>query len=366
MSEPQQIVELLGQLVACDTRNPPRAIDRGHSIFALLERALPGFCFEIEDHGDGQVALLALRGAPRLLFNVHLDTVPAAASWEGDPLVLRVAGDRAVGLGACDVKGACAALVAAAAASRSGAAILFTSDEEAGSSRCVREFVAREPLGKRFDHVVVAEPTGCRAVSAHRGLASAAGRFGGISGHGSSPRALAGSANHAAVRWGAAALALAEAEEARVVGGLAGIRFNLGVLDGGAKSNMIADRAQVRFGVRPRPGESPDQLLARICACAPAGAEVEWTTTFVGPPLPPPGADPARGAELSRALGLPPGEPVDFWSEAALFAAAGWPALVYGPGAIASAHAAGEFVPLAELGEAARAYTKMIEGAERS
>jgi acetylornithine deacetylase len=50
------------------------------------------------------------------------------------------------------------------------------------------------------------------------------------------------------------------------------------------------------------------------------------------------------------------GPPVDFWTEAALFSAAGAVALVFGPGDIAQAHTAGEYVALADLVTAAAAY----------
>ena len=47
---------------------------------------------------------------------------------------------------------------------------------------------------------------------------------------------------------------------------------------------------------------------------------------------------------LAESLQLPVGNAVDFWTEAALFSQAGLTALVYGPGDIAQAHAADEFV----------------------
>ena len=69
------ILRHLEALVAFDTRNPPRAIGTG-GIFAYIRTQLPDFEVRIEDHGAGAVSLLAVRGTPRRLFNVHLDTVP--------------------------------------------------------------------------------------------------------------------------------------------------------------------------------------------------------------------------------------------------------------------------------------------------
>ncbi len=55
------------------------------------------------------------------------------------------------------------------------------------------------------------------------------------------------------------------------------------------------------------------------------------------------------------------GEPVDFWTEASLFSQKGLPAIVYGPGRIAQAHTADEWVALAELAEPTEVYTRILE-----
>lgn len=349
-----EVLALLERLVAIDTRNPPRRIDRG-GVFPVIAEALgPSFSCEIVDLGDGCVHLLATRGAPSILFNVHVDTVPVDPGWTGDPHHLRVEADRAVGLGACDIKGGAAALVVAARRTNGPAALLFSSDEEAGSSRVIRTFLDTR---RAYRGVVVAEPTRCRAVTEHRGIATCHGLFEGVGGHASSPRALADSAIHEAVRWSSRALAFAEASEARRYKSLSGIRFNLGVLHGGTKANMIAAAAELRFGVRPLPDQRPEALIEEIAALAPDADRVTWTPGFLAPPLP------GTGADLAKELGLPLADPVDFWTEAALFAEAGLPALVYGPGDIAQAHTAGEWVRLTELEEAEATYERLLGGA---
>ncbi len=349
------MIEHLTRLVACDSRNPPRAMAASGALFSYLRAQLEGAGFQciLEDYGEGCVSLLARRGVPDLLLNCHVDTVPATAEWQSDPLRLQVRDQTAVGLGACDTKGAAACLLAAAEVTRGAAALLFTSDEEAGEGRCVRYFLER---GERYAGVLVAEPTNCRAVLAHRGLATAIGEFRGVAGHASAVRALTDSALHRAVRWAARALEWAEAEQSRTIGGLAGIRFNLGVVSGGTKSNMIADRAELRFGVRSRPGEDPVALLEQIQSLT--HAECSWQLGFVGPSLPAPGRPSATA--LAERCGLPIAPPVDFWSEAALFAMAGMPALVYGPGSIAQAHAAEEWVALEELERAFATYQRLM------
>ncbi|MCE5234025.1 MAG: acetylornithine deacetylase [Mizugakiibacter sp.] len=351
----------LRALVACDTRNPPRAIGTG-GIFDYLRAQLAGFDCTLADHGAGAVSLLAVRGAPRLLFNVHLDTVPDSPRWSASPFELRVDGERAVGLGACDIKGAAAALLAAAARTDGACAFLFSTDEEANDARCVPAFLH----GRRaFAGVVVAEPTRAEAVLAHRGISSVRMRFAGRAGHASGEQDIADSALHQAVRWGANALDVVGAEAHQRFGGLTGLRFNIGRIEGGIKANVIAPEAEARFGFRPLPSMDTDALLARFRACAePAPAVFE--ETFRGPPLPAgdiAGAEARRLAarDLADALDLPIGNAVDFWTEAALFSAAGHTALVYGPGDIAQAHSADEWVALDQLAAYAASVHRIID-----
>ena len=348
-------------LVAFDTRNPPRAIGTG-GIFDYLRSQLPGFDCTVTDHGAGAVSLFAQRGKPRILFNVHLDTVPASAGWTRDPLDLLVTEHRAIGLGACDIKGAAAALIAAAANTKGDAAFLFTSDEEANDARCIAAFLAQK---RAFDAVIVAEPTRCEAVLAHRGISSVAMRFAGRAGHASCDIALGASALHQAMRWGARALDFVEGQSHQRFGGLTGLRFNIGRVEGGIKANMIAPSAEVRFGFRPLPSMDTDTLLESLRNCAEL-PPAEFVETFRGVPLPSGGVAEAEvkrlaARDLADEMGLPIGNAVDFWTEAALFSAAGYATFVYGPGDIGQAHSADEFVELSQLQKITESYIGIID-----
>ena len=387
----------LRALVAFDTRNPPRTIETG-GIFEYLRAHLPGFDVQVTDHGAGAVSLFAVRGEPNLLFNVHLDTVPDSPQWSASPFELRVTDGRAVGLGACDIKGAAAALLAAANASDGDMALLFTTDEEGSDPRCIRTFLASHPspFGRRwraapddgsstdeghndtepslptplpkgegsFQGVIVAEPTRCEAVLAHRGIQSVRARFVGRAGHASREQRRADSALHQAVRWSTAALAFSESQSSDSFGGLRGMRFNLGRIVGGIKANMIAPEAEIRFGMRPLPSVDMDELLERLRTLV-EPAPIMFEEAFRGPPLPADSgaAEPRMqdARKLARDLGIPVGEAVDFWTEAALFSKAGYTTFVYGPGDIAQAHSADEWVALRDLESAARMYLRIME-----
>ncbi|TAM59070.1 MAG: acetylornithine deacetylase [Rhodanobacter sp.] len=385
-------LEHLRVLVAFDTRNPPRAIGTD-GLFDYVRAQLPGFDVRVTDYGAGAVTLHAVRGEPKYLFNVHMDTVPDSPHWSAAPHVLRVTADRAIGLGACDIKGAAAALLAVARATDGDMALLLSTDEEANDARCIAGFLrdfpplplgegrgegtvgAGSPVsavpspsfdglrtgqafsqgerGYHYDAVIVAEPTRGEAVLAHRGIQSVLMRFAGQAGHASGEQKPSDSALHQAVRWGDAALDFVEAQAHERFGGLTGLRFNIGRIEGGIKANMIAPSAEVRFGCRPLPTMDPDRLLESFRTLV-EPRPCEFSETFRGASLPAGDTATAESRrlvarDLADELDIPIGNAVDFWTEAALFSAAGYIAFVYGPGDIAQAHAADEWVSLDQL-----------------
>lgn len=361
-----RVLNHLNALVGYDTRNPPRAIGTD-GIFDYLCEQLPGFRIELEDHGAGAVSLLAVRGQTQRVFNVHLDTVPDSPAWSADPLRLRVDGERAVGLGACDIKGAAACLLAAAENTSGPVAMLFTTDEEANDARCVPAFLKRD---HGFTEAIIAEPTQAQAVLAHRGIASVRMQFRGQAGHASAANALDASAVHQAMRWGTRALDQVAAMSHLRFGGLTGMRFNIGRVEGGIKANVIAPQAELRFGFRPLPSQSAAELHEQFRGLADPASLAAYEQTFLGPPLP--SGDVAQAEDrrlqardLADALELPIGNGVDFWTEAALFSAAGLTALVYGPGDIAQAHSADEWVALEQLSRVTDTYARLMSGGSR-
>jgi acetylornithine deacetylase len=357
----QEILTHLEALVSFDTRNPPREIGTG-GIFDYLRVQLPGFDCRVTDFGAGAVSLLAVRGSPKRLFNVHLDTVPSSPDWSADPHRLRVTDDRAIGLGACDIKGAAAGLLAAAARTTGDAAFLFSSDEEANDARCIAGFLASD---HGFEQALVAEPTRCEAVLAHRGISSVLMRFRGQAGHASGAQARSASALHQTIGWGARALEYVAQQDHARFGGLTGLRFNIGRVEGGIKGNVIAPSAEVRFGFRPLPSQDVDALHASFRGFAEPQALAHYEETFRGPSLPAGDVAEAedrrlQARDLADELGLPIGNAVDFWTEASLFSAAGLTALVFGPGDITQAHSADEWVALDQLAAYADAVRRII------
>ncbi len=342
----QKIKQHLTFLIAQDTCNPPRQIQFTDPLFVELEAFFKAQQFKVTmaDFGEGHVAFYAIRGTAKTLFNVHLDTVPVSVGWQYDPFKLTEAGGKYYGRGVCDIKGAAACLMALAEASQEDMAVLFTTDEEGANNCCVQNFIDDHDLSV-YQQVVVAEPTQCQAVLEHRGYVSAHGLFNGDSGHSSAVKALKGNAIHQANTWLGQALQAAQAQQ--TADNPAGLCFNLGYIKGGEKNNMIAEQCELGFSLRVPAGQSSAAAYASLVALAPENSQ--WHTSMQAPALPENEVLLKPSQQYCATKGLPLGAPVDFWTEAALFAQAGVPALVLGPGDIAQAHTVDEWVAVEQL-----------------
>lgn len=349
---PQRVLSHLKALVACDTQNPPRAIRADDAIFVYCAKILrdAGCSVQITDLGNGCINLLATRGHTNLVFNCHLDTVPADPAWTHNPLTLTVDPTVAVGLGACDIKGAAACLLSAAEQTDAPLAILLTSDEEAGDSTCIKHFIANNP---HYDTAIVCEPTDTKAVSVHRGIETYELHFSGLATHSSQPTAHDDNALHHAAVWAACAIDYTHATLPD------NLRFNIGIINGGVKTNIAASSATVRFGIRQHASTDVSATIAHLLSLLPDPDRAKLVACFSAPPL----DAGSEGEALMHRFGLSAAEPVDFWTEAALFSAAGLTSIVLGPGNISQAHTPDEAVPIEDLTKATLIYTTIINSA---
>jgi glutamate carboxypeptidase len=196
----------------------------------------------------------------------HLDTVHDIGTLAG-PLPFRVDGDIAFGPGIYDMKGG--ALIALAALrhliARGANRLLpvrhlFVSDEEVGShtSRAIIEQEAR-----RARYVLVTEPAreGGRIVTARKGTA----RF---------DLTITGKAAHSGSRHQDGRSAVKEL--ARQILDLeamtdyeTGVTVNVGLIAGGTRANVVADRAVAEIDMRVPNPEIGDAAIARVMALKP-------------------------------------------------------------------------------------------------
>jgi acetylornithine deacetylase len=358
------LLERLAELVSFDTQNPdgderPLVHELGKTLKGLGAAA-------VEEVPVGDHAYVYARfGAtpPTLLLNAHVDTVPANSGYSSPPHLLVRRGDRLHGLGAADTKGAIATILEALSA-RPGASVgvLFSGDEERAGT-CIRAFLETE-AARGLRHAIVCEPTGCRVGVRHRGIGAATATLEGPGGHSSradglvNPIAVLARAAVALEQWGTA-------EKGRGPAGFEGLCLNVAGLDGGVAFNVVPTRATLSLSLRPAPGASLHALLAeaeRRVREATAPHAIEWKTEVESPPFA------TRDlAAFTPLLGARTAHPIDlaFWTEAARVSEKGIDAVVFGPGLIDQAHAADEFVEIAELETARAVFEKVLEVSRR-
>jgi len=346
-----KVADLLTELIAFPTQQagPDRGAGDERALcehLAPLLRAAGAdeVIVELAKRSDGQPGayVFARWGTPRRLINVHIDTVPANAGWSRDPWTPYIAGGRLYGLGSADTKGAIAATLVALEATRPhDFGVLFSGDEERGSN-VIRAFLAGQNAAA-IREVIVCEPTARTAGVAHRGVLGQRARLTGPGGHSSKadhlPKPLA--------RLARLAVALDDAALRRLTDGppsMQGTCLNIAALHGGVAFNVISARAELEWSLRPYPGFDRagwDRELAQLAAALDPQIVIETTIDHV-----PFSCDALAGhvRRFVRSVGT-----LDFWTEAALWAAHGKNAIVIGPGDIAQAHAADEYVPLEDL-----------------
>ena len=140
-------VALLQALIACDSVTPAR-----DAVFDVLAAALVPLGFAVDRFLAGEAPagpvenLLAVRegAGPLFAFAGHVDVVPPGEGWTDSPWSGAVRGGMLYGRGACDMKGAVAAFVAACATEPGAhAALIITGDEEGPALHGTRALIER-------------------------------------------------------------------------------------------------------------------------------------------------------------------------------------------------------------------------------
>lgn len=360
MATIDRCVDQLRELIAFDTVNPS---GNELALCAHLAKELTALgadtvaITEVDRTGKSRGAYVYAKfGTPTLLFNVHLDTVPANSGWKRDPFVAERTEDRLYGLGSCDIKGAIAAILCALASGGvKNLGILFSGDEEAGSE-CMPHFLANHDLSE-IDAAIVCEPTAGTAGIAHRGMQAYRARYEGRGGHSSKADRM----EKPIIELSKFALALNTiALESLGDGpeGMKGLCMNIAKMDGGVAYNVVPDMAELSYSFRPPPGFDFDEFRQRLererSACH---EKIEIGVQTDHKPFSCGDVDKLRklvGPYASEFVSL------DFWTEAALLQEAGIDAIVIGPGDIAQAHTADEFVSLADLQWATDMFSDLI------
>lgn len=334
----------------------------------------------LSDHGAATRLIPSADGAKANLFATigpdipggvvlsgHSDVVPVdGQNWSTDPFALTEADGKLYGRGSADMKGfiACALAMAPRFAEMDlnrPIHFAFSYDEEVGClgvGRLIDVVLSELP---RPAAVIVGEPTGMQIASAHKGICAMTTTVRGREAHSSRPQdgvnAISAAASLVSYLYRLCDELAETDRDDRFEPPFT--TFNVGQIGGGDAINIIARECLLNWEFRPIPGADPadiiarveawvkDELLPRMLATDPSCA-VESICEFVVPPLDAPEGSVAE-AIARKATGLNSTGTVAFVTEASLFADAGVPAIVCGPGDIAQAHQPDEFIEITQL-----------------
>lgn len=361
-------VGLARLLVATPSVNP-RLESSGSGEAAIAARCaelLTGWGFGVSlsepEPGRPNVLARAGQGPPCLMLNGHLDTV-GVEGMTIDPFGAEVRDGRLWGRGSCDMKGGVAALLSAAGGlARSGLPgeliVALTSDEEHASTG----MAALAGAGVRADAAVVCEPTGLAVMPAHKGFVWVEAGFRGRAAHGSRPEEGVDAILHAA-EFLVAVERYDEKLGERAPHPLLGWgSIHAGTISGGSAPSVYPDRCDVVVERRTLPQESPDAVMRELGAVV-AGLSVEARSgAALRMGLARPGTEVLEASPLVQglleAIAASGREAViegmTAWVDAAFLNESGTPAVCFGPGSIAQAHSADEWIVVEEIEACAR------------
>jgi acetylornithine deacetylase len=302
-----------------------------------------------------------------LVLSGHTDVVPVTGQcWTSDPFVVDVRDGRLFGRGACDMKGFIGTALSLAgefAAMRPSRPLHYalSFDEEVGclgAPLMIADFAGRgiAPAG-----CIVGEPTDMLPVIAHKGRRSYSCRVTGRASHSSQIQDGVNAIEHAAqIVAFIADLARAQCRSERPDPAFVPPHTTICVsrIDGGIAENIVPAACAFLFDVRALPTTDiaaieatirafiDDQVVPAMRAEHPdAGVTMDLLSDVPGLA--------ARGAALheclSEVLAADGGGSVSYGTEAGQFQQAGMETIVCGPGSIAQAHKADEYVSLAQL-----------------
>ena len=320
---------------------------------------------------DNLLAVYPGAGGAALMLEAHLDTM-GVAGMRGEPFSGELAEGRVWGRGACDCKASLAGMLVAlrrAAQERLPGACLLTAvvDEESFFTG-IRTFVRQDPpLPVRG--AVVGEPTGLEIIDRHGGAVRLTFVVHGRAAHSAYPELGDNAIVHAAELVQALA---AHHRDLQTEGDqAAGARTCTATLiHGGSAINVIPERCAVGVDRRLRPGEEPERVreeLEQVVAWA-SGGRFAWETELLLLDAPLASRTPSPLADLcERAVrevrGAARRNLVNYSTDASKLAERGLEAVVLGPGDIAQAHAAEEWVEVEQVEEAAEIYYRIVRGA---
>ena len=367
---PLDPVALTEALVAIDSRNPslvpgaPGETACARFLGDLLSAW--GFAVSVQDVAPGRpnvVARIGPTGRSPLVLNGHLDVV-GTDGMRHEPFTPTTRDGKLFGRGSSDMKSGIAAMCVAAARAAARGSL---SSEIIIAAVCDEEYesIGTRALidgGLRASGAIVTEPTRLSVCPAHKGFAWIEVVVRGQAAHGSRYDVGVDAVRHTGLLLSALDRFEQDVLTKRAHSLLGRPSLHAAMISGGTGWSTYADKCTLRIERRTIPGETTESVVYEIRAlCAELSRTRPTFQANVSLVCAQPPSDLAVNAPLTRAVVAATQqhalegtvEGLSCWTDAALFNAAGIPALCFGPGDIARAHSAEEWVECDQIEQAA-------------
>jgi succinyl-diaminopimelate desuccinylase len=364
VSSIHSVVELCQALVQIPSENPSGStVSHGEAAIArFVGEFLEGLgaTVELEEIGAGRPNVYGQWPAPpgtsqRILFAPHLDTV-TVEGMTVDPFLGKCQDGKLYGRGSSDTKGTMAAMLWALKSvdlSRLNVAVGFAglADEEfeqLGAQACARR--------KMADFAIVGEPTNLDVVYTHKGTAWIEIETRGKSVHASLPETGINAIDRMTDTLKILNERFPEICPVQPDPVLGKPTISTGRIHGGAKINVVPDRCYAELDIRILPGqESMAVAVAQFLEQHQVPASVKAIKVSAPLCTSPNNEFIARFQSLGSKL-----TGANWFCDAAFFALEGTPSIAIGPGSIAQAHTADEFIEISELERGAEFFTNYL------
>ncbi len=363
----EHLVDLLQRLIRVRSISPPGNEGQVADILAteLMEAGIKAEKQLVEPGRPNILARIGKAGGRVLMFNAHMDTVPAGdeSQWTVDPFEGVVRNGNVIGRGAVDDKGGLAAMTVAMVALKrlrtplSGQLLLTAvMGEEVGHLGTAHLLDA----GVRADMAIVGEWSSARQIAlGYRGRVEVHLDVRGRSAHGSRPEQGVNAIDVMTEQVIPAIKLLDFPYELSELFVIPHPTLAVTGMEGGVRSNMIPDHCKAALDIRLVSGQSAEEVCKQIDAAAKqalkasSGASVSVSFHGITSPFLTDQDSPlvqALAASVEQTTGQPPKYfAKSGTSDANLIARElGVPVVAYGPGNT-TGHAADEYVEIEDL-----------------
>lgn len=284
----KKVINLLRTILKINTENPP---GNERPVAEILENYLKplGFKTKLIEPEPNRTSLFAILqgvgGGRSLVMNGHIDTGPIGKGWSMDPLGGEIKDGKIYGRGTGDMKSGIAAMISAAEIivnsgikRRGDLYLTCVADESSGGHKGTGYLIKHTDIGA--DMGIICEPSGGNIGIAHRGVVWMEITINGKSGQAARPWSGKNAISYMGKVISAIDNKLPKILEKKTHKILPSPTYNFGIINGGIKTNVIAEKCVLKVDRRTLIGENTSDVIneiKEICEDVINNSEVEVT-----------------------------------------------------------------------------------------